>query len=159
VLEIGFGHGRTIERLAGLIGDGHVTGVDVSDAMLAMALRRNGRGVAAGRIDLSVADCAALPFDAASFDGALSVHTLYFWSEPVSRLREIRRVLRPDGRFVLGFTRAESDVSASFPCEVYSFYREGEVTAMLAEAGFEPAEFTRVGEASLGLARAAPGSA
>jgi ubiquinone/menaquinone biosynthesis C-methylase UbiE len=152
VLEIGFGHGRTIERLAFAVGDGRVCGVDVSEAMLAMARNRNRRGVAEGRIDLRIADCAALPFADASFDGALSVHTLYFWSDPVSRLSEIRRVLRPGGRFVLGFLRAESDLCAGFPREVYSFYGEREVQAMLAEAGFESAQFTRVGEASLALA-------
>jgi SAM-dependent methyltransferase len=28
--------------------------------------------------------------------------TLYFWPDPASALREIRRVLKPDGRRVLG---------------------------------------------------------
>ena len=98
VLEVGFGHGRTIERLASAVGNGRVHGVDASELMLNMAARRNRRAIAEGRVELRKGDCASLPFDAASFDGALSVHTLYFWSDPAACLREVRRVLRPGGR-------------------------------------------------------------
>src|SRR5439155_10025246 len=31
------------------------------------------------------------------------VHTLYFWPQPLNYAREIARVLKPGGRFVLGF--------------------------------------------------------
>lgn len=152
VLEIGFGHGRTVERIASIVPKGQVCGLDVSDAMLDMAARRNRRGIAEGRIRLRVGDCAAIPFDDASFDGALSVHTLYFWREPGSCLREIRQVLRPEARFVLGFLCAGSKGQSSFPSEVYAFHEEGEVRAMLAAAGFEPTEFSQVGELTLALA-------
>ena len=43
VLEVGFGHGRTIERLAGVVNNGRVCGIDVSQSMLNMAGRRNRR--------------------------------------------------------------------------------------------------------------------
>ena len=98
VLEVGFGHGRTIERLASVVNTGRVCGIDVSESMLNMAVRRNRRAIAEGRVELRKGDCASIPFDAASFDGALSFHTLYFWSDPAGCLREIRRVLRPGAR-------------------------------------------------------------
>jgi SAM-dependent methyltransferase len=71
VLEIGFGHGRTIERLAKTVNGGRVCGVDVSESMLNVALRRNRRAIDEGRIELRRGDRASLPFDDASFDGAL----------------------------------------------------------------------------------------
>ena len=52
VLEIGFGHGRTIERLAGVVTDGRVCGIDVSDEMLNLAVRRNRLAITEGRIEL-----------------------------------------------------------------------------------------------------------
>ena len=97
VLEVGFGRGRTIERLAGVVRNGRICGVDASELMVNMAVRRNHHAVAEGRVELRKGDCASIPFDTASFDGALSVHTLYFWSDPAACLREIRRVL-PAGR-------------------------------------------------------------
>jgi SAM-dependent methyltransferase len=154
VLEIGFGHGRTIKRLASMVANGRVCGIDVSEAMFNMAVRRNRRGIADGRVDLRLEDCASIPFDDACFDWALSVHTLYFWSDPTSCLREIRRVLRPGARLALGFLRAESPRRICFPREVYTFYDEREVRAMLASAGFDSIEFSLVGEATLALATA-----
>jgi ubiquinone/menaquinone biosynthesis C-methylase UbiE len=154
VLEVGFGHGRTIERIATIVTDGHVSGIDSSETMTRAATRHNRRAIASGRVDLRAGNCAALPFNDSQFDKALCVHTVYFWSDPEACLREIRRVLRPAARFVLGFTTSGSSRSASFPAEVYTFYDEHQIERMLANAGFHSVEFTRVGEAVLALASA-----
>jgi ubiquinone/menaquinone biosynthesis C-methylase UbiE len=151
VLEVGFGHGRTIERIARIVTNGRVCGLDVSEAMLDMAVRRNRRGIAAGRVDLRMGDCASMPFQDAIFDRALSVHTLYFWRDPTLCLREIRRVLRPGASLVLGFLRADSPERMRFPREVYAFYDEGDVKTMLAAAAFNSIQFSRIGECSLAL--------
>ena len=154
VLEVGFGHGRTIERLASVVNNGRVCEIDVSESMLNMAVRRNRRAIAEGRVELRKRDCASIPFDAASFDGALSIHTLYFWSDPAACLREIRRVLRPGARLVLGFLRGDSAQRNSFPTEVYTFYDERAVYSTLATSDFSSIQFSRIGEASLALATA-----
>ena len=77
VLEIGFGHGRTIERLARVAVDGRACGLDVSEAMLAVAARRNRRAIAEGRVELRMGDCASLPFDNSRFDRAIRSHPLF----------------------------------------------------------------------------------
>jgi ubiquinone/menaquinone biosynthesis C-methylase UbiE len=152
VLEVGFGHGRTIERLAGVVNNGRVYGIDASELMLKMAVRRNRRAIAEGRVELHGGDCASIPFDAASFDGVLSVHTLYFWSDPAACLREIRRVLRPGARLVLGFLRGDGAQRTRFPNELYIFYDEHAVYAMLATSDFSSIQFSRIGQAFLVLA-------
>jgi SAM-dependent methyltransferase len=154
LLEVGFGHGRTIERIASVVTAGRVCGLDVSEAMLDMAVRRNRRAIAAGRVDLRMGDCESMPFDDACFDRALSVHTHYFWRDPTLCLREIRRVLRPSARLVLGFLRADSPRRTGFPPEVYAFHDQGEVKAMLVAAGFDSIEFVGIGECILALATA-----
>jgi ubiquinone/menaquinone biosynthesis C-methylase UbiE len=154
VLEIGFGHGRTIERLAKAVNDGCVCGVDVSESMLNMAIGRNRRAIAEGRVELRKGDCASIPFEGASFDGALAIHTLYFWSDPAACLREIRRVLKPNGQLVLGFLRSDSLQRNRFPEEIYTFYDEHSVGAMLEACDFESIQFSSIGEASLVLATA-----
>jgi len=155
VLEIGFGHGRTVQGIAAAVPDGHVAGIDVSESMTRLAIRRNRIAVAEGRVDLMTADSASLPFDDLQFDKALSVHTLYFWTDPTACLREIRRVLRPGARFVLGFTPKDSPSAARFPAEVYTFYDEAQVRGMLTAAGFASVEITAAGTAALALATAA----
>jgi ubiquinone/menaquinone biosynthesis C-methylase UbiE len=122
--------------------------------MLNMAVRRNRRTIAEGRVELRHGDCASIPFNDASFDGALAVHTLYFWSDPVACLSEIRRILKPNARLVLGFLRGDSVHRNRFPNEVYTFHDEQSVRAMLETCAFGSIQFSQIAEASLVLATA-----
>ncbi len=138
VLEVGFGHGRTIRLAAAQVRQGFVAGVDVSRDMVRMAQRRCLNLAGKGLVELMVGDSRRLPYADTSFDKVLSVHTIYFWEEPIKDLGEMFRVLRPGGRLVLGF-RAKSDngSTSDFPETVYSFYSIDKVSTLLASAGFE----------------------
>jgi SAM-dependent methyltransferase len=146
VLEIGFGHGRTIARLAQVVPDGVVAGVEISERMLWMAGRFNSRLIERGRVELKLADGAAIPYEAERFDRVLAVHTLYFWPSPADTLREIRRVMKPGGRIVLGFRSAEDgSILRDFPRSVYRFYRCDEVARWLEGAGFHEVRLVNAG--------------
>ena len=138
LLEVGFGHGRTIRLAAAQVPQGFVAGVDVSEDMVRMAQRRCVELVGKGLVELTVGDSRRLPYVDTSFDKILSVHTIYFWKEPVKDLGEMFPVLRPGGRLVLGF-RAKSDKGSTtdFPGTVYSFYSIDEVSTLLVSAGFD----------------------
>ena len=47
-------------------------------------------------------DGSNLPLEEESFDKVFSVNTIYFWEDPSHMLSELARVLRPEGRLVLG---------------------------------------------------------
>jgi ubiquinone/menaquinone biosynthesis C-methylase UbiE len=144
VLEIGFGHGRTVERAAFAVPQGFVAGIDLSDDMVRMATKRLRSLIDAGRAELRRGDSAGLPYDGDRFHKAYSLHTLYFWSNPVEHLREVHRVLKPAGRFVLGFTPGEdAHVRANFPATVYHFYRTDEARELMEQAGFRNLEMVR----------------
>ncbi|MEQ6898310.1 methyltransferase domain-containing protein [Microbacterium sp. KR10-403] len=72
----------------------HITGVDISPGMLAVA--RN----AEPHIDWIEADAAALPLDDASVDLVTCVTALHLFAEPDHAIAEWARVLRPGGRVV-----------------------------------------------------------
>ena len=97
VLEIGFGPGVAIQYAAERATRGHVSGIDRSEAMFKMARIRNAPELASGSVDLTKADVQSLPYPDDSFDRAFAIHCIYFWREPAACLREIRRVVRPDG--------------------------------------------------------------
>jgi len=90
LLDVGCGTGSYSAALAGLGWD--VTGVDVSEDMLA---RARARGVLAFQ-----ADALALPFQDASFDAAVSLWTHTDVEDFGAALREIGRVLRVGAPFV-----------------------------------------------------------
>src|SRR5262249_13653489 len=156
VLEVGFGHGRTIARAAAAVDHGVVAGIDPSEEMARMATRRCRRLVDAGRVRLARADGMHPPYPDQCFDKAYTIHTIYFWADPERHLRELRRVLRVGGRLVLGFRPKGDRGTEHFPASVYSFHSTDRVCQMLQQAGFEVGETPRaVGEVLLVTARRA----
>lgn len=101
LLEVGFGGAYAMRRALAAVGDGRVTGIDVSPEMVRRA-RRTFRGeIATGRIEVLEGDVAAPPLPDGAFDGTYTVNTIYFWSDPAAGLGELFRVLRPGGRLVI----------------------------------------------------------
>jgi SAM-dependent methyltransferase len=92
VLDVACGTG-IVARVAAdrLAGAGRVVGVDLNEAMLAVARRV--------RPDLEwrQGDAEALPFPPASFDRVLCQMALMFFPDRARALREMRRVAAPDG--------------------------------------------------------------
>lgn len=101
VLEIGFGSGTTIRMIADRATRGFVAGVDVSEAMMAQARRRNRDDVRAGRVDLRHGSVSALPFEADRFDKVCAVNTIQFWPVLADDLAEVRRVMKGGGALVI----------------------------------------------------------
>jgi SAM-dependent methyltransferase len=101
ILEIGFGAGFAIHELAKVIGAGCISGVDFSRTMLRAARRRNAAAVRAGKVRLYYGEARELPFEAGTFDKVFSIHSIYFWPDPLAGLHEIRRVLKPAGLLAL----------------------------------------------------------
>ena len=95
VLEIGVGTGLSFAHYPPEV---ELVGVDPSAPMLRRARARAaqlGRGVT-----LIEAPAEELPFEESSFDTAVSLAVLCSVRDPAHALRELRRVLRPDGRFI-----------------------------------------------------------
>jgi len=77
-----------------------VTGVDLSEDMLAMARARSAaRGV---MVDWRRGDVMALPFPDSSVDLAIAITLLCLVPDPRAAVRELSRVLVPGGRLVIG---------------------------------------------------------
>ncbi|MDB5405582.1 MAG: hypothetical protein JWL84_494 [Rhodospirillales bacterium] len=115
VLEVGFGPGAAVRRLAAIARSGHVAGVDPSRVMLAQACAGNAGAIRDGRIDLRQGTVECLPFADLSFDKVLSLNSLPAWSDRVAGLCEIRRVLVPGGRIALGFTPRSGQKTDGLP--------------------------------------------
>jgi len=135
VLEVGCGHGRTLARIA-QAPCGFLAGIDGSDVMVRLARRRLRQRIEAGLAEVSLAMSSALPYPDARFDAALAVHVLYFWKDAIADLREIRRVLRPGGRFLLGYRARDVETLAALPATIYSLRSVEETEGLLAQAGF-----------------------
>lgn len=137
ILDVGCGHGRGLATLAERAPYGRVTGADPSALMAEIAVNRNRKLVRARRVGVVVAGADALPFPDATFDKALCVHVVYFWTDLVAPLREIARVLKPGGRLALVLsTNANAAAVQAFPAKVYNFPALAEIISALKTAGF-----------------------
>ncbi len=95
-LEIGIGAGENLSRYGT-----HVTelvGLEPNAGLAAMARRASTR--APMQTEIVEATAEQMPLDAAGFDTVVMTWTLCSTHDPNSALREIHRVLKPDGRLL-----------------------------------------------------------
>jgi len=94
ILDIGCGTGEGATVLAS-VDDRTVIGADVAVTMIEIAREQSPQR------EFHVASAEELPFETASFDAATSVNSVHFCSNVPRALREIHRILRPAGRFLI----------------------------------------------------------
>lgn len=143
LLDVGTGHGRSLQALAQRTPGGLVVGADHSAVMCSIARCRNARLIEAGQVRVEQASSDALPFQGSTFDAAMAVHTLYFWDPLEPHLRSLAHVLRPGGRLLLVYRPSDAPEAAGFPSTVYRFRTTSAVEACLRACGFEAIESSR----------------
>ena len=99
ILELGCGDGTLwVENLKHLPKEADIILSDISEGMLRDA--RRAIGAKDGRFSFEVFDCQHITFSDGSFDLVIANHVL-FYCEDIRRVcGEVRRVLRPGGRFL-----------------------------------------------------------
>ena len=96
VLDIGCGPGTITADLAALVSPGRVTAVEITEAALDLARAEIGRR-GQDTVDFAVGDVHALQFPDDTFDVVHAHQVLQHVGDPVTALREMRRVCRPGG--------------------------------------------------------------
>ncbi len=94
VLDVGCGAGWLSRRLAPLVPEGRIVGMDISDEMVR---RARGASVEHGNLLFVVGGAGEIPWEANFFSRAISVESAYYWPDPAMALKEIFRVLREGG--------------------------------------------------------------
>jgi demethylmenaquinone methyltransferase / 2-methoxy-6-polyprenyl-1,4-benzoquinol methylase len=145
-------------------------GVDLSHAMLVRGAGKLARRGYSGRAALVGGDGESLPVGDGLFDGALVAFGIRNVGDPVKAMREVVRVLRPGGRFVVlefstpggplgvayrfysrrvlprigGLVSGDSSAYAYLPASVARFPSPEGFAALMREAGFVEVRWRRL---------------
>ena len=127
-LEIGVGTGRFAHAL------GIATGIDPSNNMINIAKKRG--------VDAKLGFGEHLSFKNAVFDYAAIIITICFVKNPNKVLEETRRVLKKNGKIILGIINKDSFLGKFYQKKKSVFYKEAyffsvkELTNLLKKTGY-----------------------
>jgi len=99
VLDVGCGGGQTAIRLKEIYPHLSITGIDLSELMIARARKRTQRKGFV--LKFQIADAQALPFPDESFDVVYSLGSVKHWPDPLLGIAECWRVLKQGGELLL----------------------------------------------------------
>jgi arsenite methyltransferase len=133
-LDVGSGPGNVTASLARAAGpDGLALGVDISEPMLARAVRAE----AGERVGFLRADAQHLPFRDETFDAVVSIAMLHLIPEPSVALAEMARILRPGARMAVMVPTAgrAGALMRLLPTGGAHFFTDDEIGDMLEDLG------------------------
>ncbi len=147
VLEVGVGTGLSLPYYPD---DCHVTGIDISEAMLHQA-RKRAELLDRTEIDLRLMDARELSYPDATFDHVLAPYVISVVPQPDKVMAEIRRVCKPGGTvMVVNRFRSSSRLLGSLELRLSAasqwigFRLDLPLNTVLGTAGLELVELERV---------------
>lgn len=136
ILEIGFGGGEHFTDFLSKAANVQIRGIDYSEDMVKRASANNGNFIDSGQLKLFLGNSNSLPFKDEAFDKVFCNMVIYFWENPVEHLKEIRRVLKPGGKFYTGMRSKGSMLELPFTKHGFNLYKEAAWQSILEENGF-----------------------
>ena len=106
ILDVACGTGEPGMTLAGIVPNGKVTGVDISEEMIAFASEQ-AKKKGLDNYDCLVVEGINLPFDDNTFDQVICRFGIMFFPDLVAGVKEMVRVLKPGGKLVVAVWAAQ----------------------------------------------------
>ena len=139
VLDCGCGGGATVKKLLKKYPGAVVKGIDYSEVSVEKSKALNQDAIDDGRCAILQGSVADMIFAGGWFDAATAFETVYFWPDLSQSFREVYRVLKPGGTFLIcnecsGDTDKDEKWTETIPGMV--IYRDEQLKAALQAAGF-----------------------
>ena len=139
VLDCGCGGGANIKRLLKKCPQGVVKGIDYSPVSVEKSKRVNEAAVTKGRCTVLRTSVAELPFESEQFDAVTAFETVYFWPDLPQCFREVWRVLKSGGTFLIcNESNGDTDKDEKWTEIIggMTIYKDIELKSCLEQAGF-----------------------
>ena len=139
VLDCGCGGGANIRALLKRCPEGVVKGIDYSPVSVEKTRKLNEAAMQAGRCAVMQGSVMDMLFAASQFDAVTAFETVYFWPDLPQGFREVYRVLKPDGTFLICNECSGDNAQDEKWTEKISgmtIYKDTELQDFLEQAGF-----------------------
>ena len=139
VLDCGCGGGANIKRLLKKCPQGVVKGIDYSSVSVEKSKRVNEAAVTKGRCDVLRASVTELPFESEQFNAVTAFETVYFWPDLPQCFREVWRVQKSGGPFLIcNESNGDTDKDEKWTEIIggMTIYKDTELKACLEQSGF-----------------------
>lgn len=139
VLDCGCGGGANLCKLLKRCPNGTVTGIDYSSVSVEKSKKLNAKTISEGRCCVLEASVAVLPFEDNKFDVVTAFETVYFWPGLVDCFREVYRVTKTGGIFLIcNEATGDTDKNDKWTqlIDGMTIYRDAQLKTVLREAGF-----------------------
>jgi len=140
ILEIGYGPGLGIERIASEY-DCTISGIDFSELMFREASKRNKKFIADKKVELAFGDLLSSDIGSDKFDTVFCVNVVYFWDDLNLPFAKILQALKNGGVFCIYMVTPEFMATMKFTKgEIFNKYPVEEVMRCLEKSGFKNIE-------------------
>ena len=136
-MDLGCGGGRNIQYF--LTKANKVYGIDYSRASVDIARILNDKDIKDGRCQIIEGDVKNIPFDEKTIDIVTAFETIYFWKDIEACFREIHRVLKDGGEFLIvneGAYREHKNIKKWADMLNFEVYSPEYLTNILTSIGF-----------------------
>lgn len=139
VLDCGCGGGANLCKLLKRCPNGTVTGIDYSSVSVEKSKKLNAKTISEGRCCVLETSVEVLPFEDNKFDVVTAFETVYFWPGLVDCFREVYRVTKTGGIFLIcNEATGDTDKNDKWTqlIDGMTIYRDAQLKTALREAGF-----------------------
>ena len=139
VLDCGCGGGANIRALLKRCPEGVVKGIDYSPVSVEKTWKLNEDAIQAGRCAVMRGSVMDMLFAASQFDAVTAFETVYFWPDLLQSFREVFRVLKPGGTFLICNECSgdnAQDEKWTEKINGMTIYKDTELQDFLEQAGF-----------------------
>ena len=140
VLDCGCGGGANIRRLLRKCPKGIVNGIDYSAISVEKSKKLNQDAIIDGRCIIIQGSVSSMIFEHEQFDCVTAFETVYFWPDLSSCFKEVYRVLKNNGTFLIcNEVNGDSDKYDKWTkiIDGMTIYKDTELKEYLEEAGFK----------------------
>lgn len=136
VLELGHGNCKHLSEILNKAENTSYVGLEISELMQKEAIQYNTPAILENKASFHLYDGNKIPFDDNTFDKILTVNTIYFWKNPKAFIKEIYRVIKPEGSLAISF--ADKNFMETLPFTAYGFnlYSKEQASHLAEIAGF-----------------------